>query len=162
MGNDSGKTSPRYVHWRTEILAELVFTKLNLIYTKLQPDSAADYTVCTRSGDQFLVEVKGLSSIARRIRNIETIEELRWRVPSQLLETARRSDYPFFLFLFDADTEHGRYLRIDTLPEDASSARDVTLRFPKANTLDRHGLQKLLLELEVNGHTASKRMGRTG
>ena len=157
------KTLPHYVQWRKEILAELVFTRLNLIYTKLQPDSAADYSVYTRSGNQFLVVVKGLSSIARRIRNIETAQELHWRVPNQLLETARRSDYPFFLFLFDADTEHGRYLRLDTLPENvSSSAREVTLRFPKANTLDRDGLQKLLLELEVNGENASKRMGRTG
>jgi hypothetical protein len=65
-------------------------------------------------------------------------------VPADRLRQAVGSPTPVVLFLFDADTEHGRYLRLDTLPEPPADADTVTLRLPIANTITRDSVRRLI------------------
>lgn len=137
----------RYVADRAELLAELALYRCpNVRIQKAEQNSGHDFRVTMKDGREFCVDVKGFSSIHHKIRSIESIEELRWRVSQPVLHAAKSSPCPVFLFLIDADTDHGRYIKL----QDVAVLRPVgfvTVRFPKRNTLDREGVERLVAEL---------------
>jgi hypothetical protein len=94
------------------------------------------------------VEVKAFSSSWLGVRDVKGVPELRWSVDADLIRRARESESPFLLFLFDADTDHGRYLRLDTLPGPSPGARQVTVRLPVEHVINKENLEKLIADLE--------------
>ncbi|MDZ7616417.1 MAG: hypothetical protein U1E05_05390 [Patescibacteria group bacterium] len=140
---------PEYVHWRGELLAQLALSRVpSLIVYQSPAQHEYDFLVSTKTGFCFFVEVKALSSIREKIRNIDTVEELRWRVSKELVTRANESRSPVVLFLFDADTDHGRFLRLDTLPSMPTSGQLQTVRFPITNVISKDRLEEFVKELE--------------
>lgn len=140
---------PEYVHWRGELLAQLALSRVpSLIIYQSPAQHEYDFLVSTQTGVCFFVEVKAFSSIREKIRNIDTVEELRWRVSRELVKRANESRSPVILFLFDADTDHGRFLRLDTLPSMPPSGEFQTVRFPVTNVISKNRLEEFVRELE--------------
>jgi hypothetical protein len=102
----------------------------------------------------FFVKVKAFSSMKRRVHGIESVQQLRWRIPTRLILDAHKSQIPVVLFLFDADTGHGRYLRLDTIKVTMPGAVLQTVRLPVGNTISEKGLSLLIEELGAM-HTAA-------
>jgi hypothetical protein len=126
------------------LLAELALARVpGLIVNKQHSagDLCYDFLVATERGACFFIEVKAFSSM-----RLGAKAEWRWRIDASLVHHARESMSPFFLFVFDADTDHGRFLRLDTLP--TPDTRSVTVRIPRENTLDRKGVEGIVAELE--------------
>jgi hypothetical protein len=141
--------SPKYVHWRGELLAQLALSRVPSLVVYQSPEQHEyDFLVSTQTGFCFFVEVQAFSSIHERIRNVDTVDELRWRIRKELVQRANESRSPVILFLFDADTDHGRFLRLDTLPPMSTSGQLRTVRFPICNVICRNRLQELVDELE--------------
>lgn len=55
---------------------------------------------------------------------------------------------PVLIFLFDADTDHGRFLRLDTLDVASKGARHRTIKFPLDNVIDRENLETMVCQLQ--------------
>jgi len=147
-------TGPEYLGWRGELLAQLALSRLEFVTVyQGSPDQPYDFLVATSDGFCFFVEVKAFSSTKSNINHVDTIAELRWRVSTELIRRANESRSPVLLFLFDADTDHGRYLRIDTLPVSNKSAKLQTIRFPIQNVIDKQSLESLLRELQHSRET---------
>lgn len=149
---------PEYVGWRSELLAELALARLpELSVYRPKQDSSYDFLVAAPSGVCFFVEVKGFSSREQGLRDIADVAELQAQTDSEDAVRARQSPTPVVLFLIDADTDHGRFLRLDTLPAfDQSSTRRI-LHFPREQTLDKAGIERLVAELERTVPAASRR-----
>lgn len=142
------RNQPSYLGWRGKLLARLALSRLpNVTITEQPKEGRYDFSATTADNLTFLVEVKTLSSIRDGILDIETISELRRQVPTEFLRNAKSTQCPVILFLFDADTDHGRFLRVDNLDWGTTSARFQTVRFPRANTITTQSLYRLLLEL---------------
>lgn len=140
-----------YIGWRTELLAKLALSRLPGVTVTEQPlEGKFDFSVMTPTGFSFLLEVKGLSSMREKIRDIETVSELRWRIQTALLKRATAMRCPVILFLLDADTEHGRYLRIDNLKPATPASQTQTIRLPLENTISTESLHRMVKELEAN------------
>ena len=145
-----------YVGWRGELLAELALARLpELSVHKPKEDCGYDFLVATPSGVCFFVLVKAFSSKALNARQIEEINELRWRIDTQQILRAGAGHTPVFIFLIDADTDHGRYLRLGTLHARNGSSDSQTIRFPRENTIDRKGLENLVAGLEKSEKAVS-------
>ena len=147
-------TGPNYLGWRGELLAELALARVpSLVVHKRANGKPAempfDFLVCTEHGLCFFVIVRAFSSIRLGIESPETLGELRWAVDAELLRRVRASQSPVVLFLFDADTDHGRFLRLDTLPEPGSEAHRLAVRLPNENTLTKDSFEKLISTLQV-------------
>jgi hypothetical protein len=142
---------PDYLEWRSAVLAKLAIVRVPEL-TPLEPpkNSAADlptsYVVVAPGGLVFFVVAKGYSSFRLKI-DPEQIPVLEWEAAADLVRAARESVTPVVLFLFDADRDHGRFLRLDTLPEPEAGARSVVLSFPIENTITRDSIQNLAAEL---------------
>lgn len=137
-----------YVGYRAELLAQLALSRFpELSIHESVPDCGYDFVVVTQQGGCFFVIVKAMSSIKLKIRNIETISELRWRIKRRTLQWAKSCPNPVFLFLIDADTDHGRYLRLDDIAQPKASGVQQTIRFPIENTIDKLGLERLVTSL---------------
>jgi hypothetical protein len=139
-----------YLGWRGELLAELALARVpGLVVHKLAGNGLAergfDFVVAAEPGLCFFVVVKAFSSAKLGLDHVENVAELRWDVDADLIRRARESHDPVFLFLFDADTDHGRYLRLDTLP--TSEVRQQSVVLPIEQTLNRESLQRLVNEL---------------
>ncbi|HEY2156125.1 MAG TPA: DUF4365 domain-containing protein, partial [Isosphaeraceae bacterium] len=117
-----------------------------LVVNKQSADLGYDFLVATERGACFFIAVKAFSSMRIDAEDVDSTE-WRWRIAATLVRRARESRSPFFLFVFDADTDHGRFLRLDTLP--ATNSRLVTVRIPRENTLDRKNLEAIVAELEA-------------
>jgi hypothetical protein len=146
-------TGPSYLAWRGKLLAELALARVPGLTVHDRPDRAPselpyDYLVSTEHGLCFFVTVKAFSSSRLDIRDIEVVPELRWSVDAHLVRRARESESPFLLFLFDADTDHGRYLRLDTLPGPSPGARQVTVRLPAEQMINKENIERLIADLE--------------
>lgn len=146
---DAAISSPEYVHWRGELLAQLALSRVPSLIVYQSPEQHEyDFLVSTQAGFCFFVEVKALSSFREKIRDIDTVEELRWRISKELVKRANGSRSPVILFLFDADTDHGRYLRLDTLPTTPTNGELQTVRFPITNVISKNSLEELVKEME--------------
>jgi hypothetical protein len=142
---------PHYVGWRGELLAEVALRRVAglEIHKPHQNGSRLDYDflVSTPDGFCFFVEVKAFSSMKYRIADVAGIEGLLWTVDGELIRNARKSQSPFVLFLFDADSEHGRFLRLDTLP-DPPARSSATLQLPIENTITPTNLRRLIASMQ--------------
>jgi hypothetical protein len=146
----TAKPRPAYVRWRGELLAQLALSRLPGIAVTPQPmEGRFDYAVMTSNGSRFLIEVKCLSSFHNRIRRIDTMPELKWRIATSLIRLAHSMSCPVVLFVFDADTEHGRYLRIDNLKLLPTKGNLQRVKLPLENTITEASLDRMLREIGV-------------
>lgn len=145
---------PSYLGWRGELLAELALARVpELVVTKLadnrRMDLGFDFLVAVPGGFCFFIQVEAFSSLALRLSDIAGVPELRWSAPADLLRRAHASHGPVFLFLFDADTDHGRYLRLDALPEPNLDQGEVVVHLPIEQSINRANLLRLVAELRA-------------
>ncbi len=138
-----------YVVWRGALLAELALARApELSVHKPKQDCGYDFLVATPSGTCFFVLVKAFSSKKLSIRDVQEIVDLRWRIDTKHIRRARASHTPVLVFLIDADTDHGRYLRLDTTPIRRESSQSQMIRFALKNTIDKEGVETLIAELQ--------------
>lgn len=143
--------APDYVGWRGLLLAELALARVPEFLVHKEPDGQGppplryDFLVATADGFCFFVTVAAFSSFRLKSCGPGSAEDIRWPLDAELVRQARRSRSPVVLFVFDADTEHGRYLRLDTLPEPTTKA--VAVPIPVANTITPASLKRLVSEL---------------
>jgi hypothetical protein len=138
-----------YLGYRAELLAELAFSRLGTVHVqRVSQDWGYDFVIVTPSGTTLLVIVKAFSSISRKIRDVETIRELRWQLDVKTVRWASTSSTAVVLFLIDGDTEHGRFLFLNDLPLRTRSGGRQTIRFPLENTINAKGIERLIAEVE--------------
>ena len=143
-------TGPEYLAWRGELLAQLALSRLEGVTVYQRSDEQPfDFLVATNDGVCFFVEVEAFSSTNQKIDDVETIEELQWQIPMKRVRQATGSQTPVLLFLFDADSDHGRFLRLDTLPVPHKAARQQTIAFPIENVIDQKNLEAIIRELRL-------------
>jgi len=153
---DVPSSSPAYAGWRGELLAQLALSRVPGLTIYQSPSQAPfDFLASTSDGFCFFVEAKAFSSTRQHIREIEAVSELRWRLPSNVMEAAARSHTPVMLFLFDADTGHGRFLRLDDLPAN-HGGRYLTVRLPVQNTITKENLQQRIEQMRQAHRAAHK------
>ena len=140
------KKMPEHVGWRSDLLAELALARIpGLKAYKLTDQKPFDKLAVTERGFCFFVMTRGFSSIATGEEDADSVDELVCPFDAELVAHARRNQSPVVLFYFNADTDHGRYLRLDTLPD-----TDVKeLRLPIANTITKASVQKLIREMQA-------------
>jgi hypothetical protein len=139
------KMKPWWVDLRTELLVKLVLARLWDLRVLKFSDDNDDLLVVTEQGFCFFVVSKGFSSIATGSNEIDASDELIATLEPGLFERVRFYRNPVVLFYFNADTDHGRYLRLDTLPD--TDVEEV--RLPIANTITKAPVEKLICELQV-------------
>ncbi|HEX8450906.1 MAG TPA: hypothetical protein VF647_02350 [Longimicrobium sp.] len=116
---------------------------------------AYDYAVATKDGMFIRIRVEAYSSRIAGVEGVNTIPELRWTLSADFVRQARTSKAPVVLLLFDADTDHGRYSRLDVLPAPPRGAKWVEISLPLSNTVDPASLRCLVAELRgSHGHPA--------
>ena len=147
---------PSYLGWRGELLAELALARVFSLGVRKDPDeSEHDLAVTTERNLRFFVEIRAFSSFRMKVSDVAAVPELLWSVGADHVRRARRSADPVVLFLFDADTDHGRYLRLDTLAPPPRNVRWLTLRFPIEHTITRESVEHLVSELHESARAAS-------
>jgi hypothetical protein len=138
--------APEYIELRSDLLTELALARLpDLRAYRLTDREPFDKLAVTDDGFCFFVMNRGFSSADAALKNVDKIAELTCPFDSALLPRAHQSRSPVVLFYFDADTEHGRYLRLDTLPKKAGKE----LRLPVENTITKASLQELIREMQA-------------
>lgn len=157
--NASGKrdrhsaVQPAYVGWRSELLAKLALSRIpSLAIVHVSQDHGYDYVVTSDDGLTFCLVVRARSSLHDEIREIHALEFVDVDLPRGLLERARTSLCPVVLFFFDADSGHGRYLRLDTLAEQQLAKQYVSL--PIDHTITTRSLNRMLQTLRTDGMAA--------
>ncbi|MEX1230462.1 MAG: DUF4365 domain-containing protein [Planctomycetaceae bacterium] len=146
-----------YTGWRGELLAELALARVpELSVHKPKEDLGYDFLVATPSGVCFFVLVKAFSSKKLNIENIAEIAELRWRIEIDQIARTKESHTPVFVFLIDADTDHGRFSRLDTIEPAARRSPSHSIHFPIGNTLDKAGIERLIAALEQDAKAMSR------
>jgi hypothetical protein len=134
---------------RAELLAQLAFSRLGTVHLHhASRDWGYDFVIVTPRGATLLVVVKAFSSISMRMRDVETIRELRWQMDAKTLRWASTSPAAVVLFLIDGDTEHGRFLLVNDIPLRTSSGHRQTITFPIENTIDARGIEGLIAKVE--------------
>ena len=139
------KKIPWWVDWRTELLVKLALARLGDLRVCKFSDDNDDLLVVTEQGFCFFVVSKGFSSIAIGSNDIDASDELVAPLEPGLIDRALRYRNPVVLFYFNADTDHGRYLRLDTLPD--TTVEEV--RLPIANPITQASVQKLIREMQA-------------
>ncbi|MBI1831158.1 MAG: hypothetical protein HYR84_06885 [Planctomycetes bacterium] len=140
------KKMPAYVGWRSELLASLSLARLpDLRVYKITDQEIFDKLVMTERGLCFFVITRGFSSLAARVENADAQDKWMCPLDAATLARVRKHQSPVVFFYFNADTDHGRYLRLDTLPE----AGVKELRFPIENTITKASLQTLIREMQA-------------
>jgi hypothetical protein len=145
-------SGPAYLAWRGELLAELALAQVEeLVVLKRPKESQADFLfdfVVTAHADLcFFVEVKAFSSM-RLKRDPRNIPDWQLKTDAEVIRKARKSANPVVAFLFDADSDYGRFLRLDTVPEPDAGVEAVVLTFPIENALTAESLRNLVTELD--------------
>jgi hypothetical protein len=143
---------PSYVGWRGELLAELALARVPGLTVTKRPDRPAidwnyDYLVATRHGKCFAVKVAAFASSRSKIDVDNPNREWKWNEDSVLIREAIESRIPYFLFLFDADQDQGRFLRLDTLPIPTNDPI-VPVELPSKNVIDRERIERIVDDLD--------------
>lgn len=143
---------PSYPTWKCELLAELALIRVFefTIHRRFSGPAGPehDFLVTAPDGASCLVDVKGFSSHHLKLRDVvASLPELGWAVQADVVRKARQSPTPVVMFLYDADTEHGRFARLDTLPEPDWGTRRVVVAFPVENTITPESLRALVAGL---------------
>jgi hypothetical protein len=142
---------PPHLAWRTPLLAELALARVTELVEFKQtgkvPSLEVPYEllVVVPGGRTFYVSAQGYSSFKMKIEP-ESIPVLELEVEADCVRTAQRSPMPVVMFLFDADRDHGRYLRLDTLAEPPAGTKAV-LSFPVQNTITSDSIRAFVAEL---------------
>ena len=113
---------------------------------KRSPELPFDVVATSTTGVCFLVGVEAYSSFKLKIEP-DAIPVLELEVGAKRMRSAHQSATPVVMFLFDADRGHGRFLRLDTLPEPPTGAETVVLPFPVENTITGDSIRTLAAEL---------------
>jgi hypothetical protein len=146
-------SGPEYLGWRAELLAELALSRLakapGLQILKLVQDDGYDFVVAMPKGHCVFIEAKAFSSYEAHLDNPAEVPSLQWRLPTALINKARQSVSPVLLFLFDADTGHGRYIRLDTLRSARPKGEYMVVSFPRTNEINEENLRKFVNEMMV-------------
>ena len=141
---------PAHITWRSELLAELAIMRVDELRLMKPPSGSPappfQLVAASDSGICFIVQIAAYSSFRLKIEP-ESIPVLELEVEAERVRTALRIPTPVVVFLFDGDRDHGRYLRLDTLPEPAAGAKTVVLSFPVENTITGDSIRKLAAEL---------------
>ena len=96
------------------MLAQLALARVPGLVVHERPKHAPadfpyDFLVAAEHGACFFVAVNAFASFRMSKRgDIRDADELHWALDADLVRRAETSRSPFILFLFDADTEHGR------------------------------------------------------
>jgi hypothetical protein len=142
---------PDHLIWRSELLAELAIMRVGELTIFKPPRGGLalpfQFVAVSSSGSCFAGEVAAYSSCLLKIEP-ESIAVLELEVDAERVRTARQIRTPTFMFLFDADRDHGRYLRLDTQPKPADGAKTVVLSFPVANAITADSVRALVVALE--------------
>jgi hypothetical protein len=150
---------PAYPEWNSKFLAELALLRVTEFTIYQRPVTGADldhdFLVTAAGGLSLFIQVRGFSSHHQKVKAPATVPEWRWAVEADTVRKARRSPTPLVLFLFDANTECGRFARLDTLPEPPRTARTVVVAFPVENTITPDRLRELAAELRQPHHAAT-------
>jgi len=112
------------------------------MYTK-----AYDYAVATEDGMFIRIRVEAYSSRLAGVERVGVIPDLRWSLATDVVRQARASKAPVVLLLFDADSGHGRFARLDVLPAPPRGAKSMAISLPLSNTVDPASLRCLVAEL---------------
>jgi hypothetical protein len=141
---------PEYIALLGEKLAELAIVRVRGLSVMKSSDSKAnlpfDFVAASQTGTCFLVQIAAYSSFQLEIEP-GSISVLELEVKPDQIRAVRQSPTPVVVFLFDGDRTHGRYLRLDTLPEPAKSAKTVVLSFPIENTITGESIRTLADEI---------------
>lgn len=145
---DLKSSGAEWVARRGAALARMALvTTLELtIYENLH-SKAYDYAVATEDGMFIRIRVEAYSSRLAGVERVDTIPELRWTLAADVVRQARASKAPVVLLLFDADTDHGRYARLDVLPAPARGAKSAAVGLPLSNKVDPASLKCLIAGL---------------
>lgn len=122
-------------------------TTLELTIFENLHSKAYDYAVATKDGMFIRIRVEAYSSRLAGAEHVDSIPELRWTLAADVVRQARASKAPVVLLLFDADTDHGRYARLDVLPAPARGAKWVEISLPLSNTINPASLRCLVADL---------------
>lgn len=139
---------PDYVVWRGESLAKLAIVRLPDLTPYPPPPGRKevyDFTVMNGTGPLFDLVVKAFSSFRLPAPDFES-RPWQWGLPADLVRRARGGANPVVLFVFDADKEHGRYARLDTLPEPPADAEVVQVELPVERAITRASVERLVRE----------------
>ena len=145
---------PRYVGWRGDLIAKLALARAGLAVAETPPPPF-DLLASTPDGFYFLVEVNAYSSMHASHRPMRgrpmrgrSGNQKRWPVEASLLRAAREVNLPVVLFVIDADTEAGRYARLDRLPPAAAGLRATLVTLAPDRDLSPAALARLVSELQ--------------
>jgi hypothetical protein len=142
---------PDHLGWRSATLGELALARVPELLAFPRPKEAGeafpfDFLVMVDGEARFSVAARGYGTLQAKIDPVE-FTDLECAVEASLLRHAHKSPYPVLLFLFDADRDHGRFLRIDTLPRPKTGVKTVVLTFPIENTITAESVKELADEL---------------
>ena len=137
-------------HAKMALVTTLELTIFENLHTK-----AYDYAVATRDGMFIRIRVEAYSSKLAGVEGVDSIPEMRWTLSADVVRQARASKAPVVLLVFDADTGHGRYARLDVLPAPARGAKWVKISLSLSNTVDPASLRCLVAEFRASRHGAA-------
>lgn len=141
---------PKALLWHIDSVAKLALVRLpELILFENRHGGRNNLAVATEDGLFVRVGVAAHSSRRAGIERVDSVPELRWQVPVDVVRHARASITPVILLLIDVDTEHGRYARLDTLPAPPGGAKTVTVGFSRASISSPANLERLIAELRA-------------
>ena len=141
-------SGPSYIRERADLLTQVALTRFGeLSLYPAKAKDAYDFLVTTREGKCFLIVVEGFSSIRLDLECVETRRDLSWQIDPDTLRWAVSCPTQVFLFVVDADTGHGRYLRLNDQPLSHGNGRLGSVELPIENTLDEAGIRRLLTQL---------------
>lgn len=147
---DLAPTDVEHVAARGDALARLALVQApDLTVFENRGSRKCDLVVVTGDGIYVRITVQAYSSRMAGIERVDEVPELRWPVAADDVRRARASQGPAFLFLFDADTRHGRYARLDVLPEPARGTTRVMVSLPLSNRIDPASLNGLVAGLRT-------------
>ena len=136
-----------YVGYRGDLLAQLALSRLKSVDVfRPQADGGWDFLVAAPNGATVAVVVEAFSSIKRRWTQVADLPVLRWSLDRALIDRAAASRTPVVLFLFDADTDHGRYLRLDNLKSRGGDGA-FTVSLPIEQAINPRSVAALMAEL---------------
>ena len=143
---------PGYLTSRSQSLAQLAVVRVPELLAFDRPNHAGDafpfdLLVMEDEEARFSIVARGFATARAKIET-DGIPDLECEVDANLVRQARKHPYPVVMFLFDADRDPGRFLRLDTQPEPAANAKVTLLTFPIENTITEASVRKLASELE--------------
>lgn len=139
---------PDYATWRSIVLAERFLSEMEEWEILKEPfDREFDFAVLLKDGFTFFIEVKAVSSMHGGLKSLASNRPLTYPVSKELLSKAKTIKKPVVLFVFDADTEAGRYVRIDKLKPAAGTQGLHRPGLLPSHRINKESLNRLVSEL---------------